>query len=456
MLLHALLAVPFVAPTPQIESAESSGAALARCAAFLARDLVDHENVPGIALCIRRDGKTLVELATGDGADGKPLATGDALPLGSWTRLVWTAATLRLVSMGKLAFEDDVRERLPELAKLAHPVRVRQLLEGTAGIAPWSEVLAASKKKPGDDIGLAEALEILAVAPFTSAPGEAYAPNGAAWSLLPILVGRLTGDDVGWTQDNVLATLTPQGIELAPCATENAALGLAFDCDKVSRAHDLEVELALAPHWPAPPWCGTALDVARFGEALIGERLANGDPLARWTHAAKLANGKSTEHGYALDLGALAEHPRWFHDGGIGAHRVRMACYPSDELVVSVIATCSSAPVARLEEDLARLALGLPSARVLDLPLADAAPFTGAFQIGTTRLRVLERDGRLVLQEPERELELLWQGGLSFVARNEGSVRVEFTRAQTRIDGFELRQGSTTQRATRMDGARRP
>lgn len=454
MFVAALLALSF-APAgarpmpPQIETPEAT---LQRAAEFFARDAVEHEGVPGLLVCVRRNGRTLAEAASGwsDEAHARELDPSQSLPLGSWSRLVWIAGVLRLVEQKKLSLDDDLRATLPELAPLPHALRVRHVLEGSAGLAPWAAIFAAAKTKPSEDLDLARVLALLAHAPLEFEPGHGYAPNGAAWTLLPALIQRASGEEsASWIATTLLEPSKIDGLAL--CTAQSDGIGLVLDCDRVAREHDLELTLARSPNWPARSWCGTAQGVARFGEALVAGRIASGERLERWTHAARLADETSSGHGYALDLDVLAEHPRWFHDGGMGAFRVRMACYPDDQLVVAVLASCPSAPVARIEEDLARLALGMSAKRVLDLPLASASPFTGAYQIGTTRVRILERAGRLVLQDPERELELAWQGALAFVARTDASIQLLFQLDEQRASGFELRQNGTTQRALRMD-----
>jgi CubicO group peptidase (beta-lactamase class C family) len=329
-------------------------------------------------------------------------------------------------------------------------VRVRHLLEGSAGLAPWAAIFAATKTTPGEDLDLARVLALLAAAPLDHEPGHGYAPNGAGWTLLAPLIHRSAGTDAtAWLRERVLAPLELE--ELAPCTPLDDAFGLALDCDRAAHEHDLALQLSRLARWPAPSWCGSARSVARFGEALDAGRFADRELLERWTRAAPRDDEATTGHGYALDVDRLGEHRRWFHDGGIGAFRVRMACYPDDDLVIAVIGSCPTAPVRRLEEDLARLALDLPAERVLDLPLPSTRPYSGDYLMGTTRMQVLERAGRIVLQDPEREIELAWQGGPTFAARTDLTITVRFELEGPRASGFELRRGTTTQRALRMD-----
>lgn len=424
-----------------------------RFASALALEFTEHEGVPGLQIAVRRDGVELLSLARGvaDEARGVTVTRDTRFPIGSASRLFEGAAILQLVEAGEFALDADVATLVPGLPKLAQTVRLVHVLDSTAGLAPWSRVFAASGREPRTGLARDDALALFATAPFDAAPGESYAPNGAAWALLPLVLERSWG--TSFARGARPHLLAPLGLEHTSVATdEPPETGLARDCDAVARGHDADVLLALDPAWIAPTFTSTARDLALFLDALGAGRAAGEANTALLFTSSKLANGQPTGHGIGFDLDRVAEHPRAFHSGGLGAFRARVAWYPDDRLAVAVLANCSSADVDGLETELARYVLGLAPTRTLDVPVTatEVKRFAGTYMLATVRVRVFEREGRLVWQDAESERALLWQGRGTFVDREHAGFVVRFDLEGDVALRLERTRGSSTERGSRL------
>ncbi|MBK7874211.1 MAG: beta-lactamase family protein [Planctomycetes bacterium] len=424
-----------------------------RFADALATEFTEREGVPGLQVVVRRGGIELLSLARGvaDDARGMTVTDDTRFVVGSVARLFESAAVLQLVDAGELQLDADVVSLAAGLPKLAQPVRLVHVLGGTAGIAPWARVFAAAGREPRAGLARAEALALFSTAPFDAAPGEAYAPNGAAWALLPLVLEGAWGTSFARGAGPHL--LTPLGLEhTALVDAEAPQTGLARDCEAVAHAHDADVLLALDPAWIAPTFTSTARDVARFVDALGAGRIVGEASTARFFTSAKLANGKETGHGIGFDLDRVAGHPRAFHSGGLGGSRARVAWYPDDGLAIVVLANCASADVDGLEHELARHLLGLAPTRTLDVPVstAEVRRFGGTYQLATVRVRVFERSQRLVWQDAEGERELRWQGRGTFVDREHTDFVVRFDLEGDVAMSLERTRGSSTERGSRL------
>lgn len=446
------LATALLSALPQVDRPVRSE--LARCAEFLAGDLVEHEGVTALSVCIRIDGATWAAIARGfvDAEHSAPVDAGTRFPVGSLTRVFNAAGVMLEVARGTLALDDELAQRLPAPFALAQPVRLRWVLEGTSGIAPWSRVFANRARELEPPRDSAALLALVAAAPFDSAPGAEYAPNSAAWALLPPVLERAWGQPyAAGLREHVLA---PAGlVSTGVCAEVDATLGAVRDCEAVAAAHDRELELARSAPTVLPTLCTSAGELAAWFEALGSGRIVDAPQLASLTTAARTTSGRSTGHGFALDLDVLEQHPRWWHSGGIGNFRARASWYPSDDVAIAVLANCARADVDALETELARFVLGLRATRELDLPLtpAECARFTGAYQIGTTRVRIAARGTHLAWQDPDAERECVWQGRTCFVGRGDGDFVLRFDVDGERARGFQLQRDGTTVTGVRVD-----
>lgn len=451
-MFHLCASLTCVLSLPQAD--RPAATELARCADFLADELVAREGVSALALCIRIDGKQWLALARGwvDEGHADPVTSETQFPVGSLSRVFNAAAVLAEVERGALALDDEIAQRLPGKLVLAQPVRLRHVLEGTSGIAPWARVFNASGKAPEAGLRADALLALFGTAPFDFTPGAEYAPNSAAWALLPFVLERTW--ELPYEAGLREQLLAPAGLaHTTVCTSDVPALGAARDCDAVAAAHDRELDLARSSPAALPTLCGTAVDLAAWMEALGAERVLGSKALARLTTPAERTSGASTGHGYALDLDELAQHPRWWHSGGVGNFRARMSWYPEDQLAVAAIANCTSADVDGLETELARFVLGLPATRRLDLPLTkeESARFAGSYQIATTRVRVSARAGHLVWQDPGSEHECAWQGRTEFVDLADPQFVLRFVLAGERVTQFELQRGGNTVTGLRVD-----
>ena len=88
---------------------------------------------------------------------------------------------------------------------------------------------------------------------------------------------------------------------------------------------------------PGAGLCGTAADIARFGDALLGGRLVSAATLRRRTSAQRPRDGRRTGFGLGLAVGTRAGRPEAWHQGG--QERVSNVLYllPDSGLVVVLL-----------------------------------------------------------------------------------------------------------------------
>jgi hypothetical protein len=157
---------------------------------------------------------------------------------------------------------------------------------------------------------------------------------------------------------------------------------------------------------------------------------------------ARLSSGASTGHGFATAIGESELGRVLSHTGGIGGFRVRLAHYVDPRLTVVVLANCDSAPVERLEGEIARAALGRLPAEIADLPIepSELARLSGSWQIATQAIRTFEREGSLWFEYAgQPAFRLLYQGHRVFFASNDAKWRITFQGAPDRpASSFEL------------------
>jgi D-alanyl-D-alanine carboxypeptidase len=117
-----LLAVPAVSASPDER--------LGRAA-----DTVVDAGVPGVAVYVRDQGRTMVVTRGYDDAQAKrPMSVGDRFRVGSVTKTFVATIVLQLVHEGKLSLDDSVEKWLPGVVPNGSAIAVRQLLSHRSGL----------------------------------------------------------------------------------------------------------------------------------------------------------------------------------------------------------------------------------------------------------------------------------------------------------------------------------
>src|SRR5687767_12540251 len=153
---------------------------------------MERERIPGLALAIVKDGKTIK--AQGYGLANVELnvpATKDTVfEIGSITKQFTATLILQLAEDNKLKLNDKVRQHLPNAPAAWNGVTLRHLLNHTSGITNYNSLpgFEVSKKLKIDTF-----LKEIAPYPLMSPPGEAWSYCNSAYNALGYVIERAAG-----------------------------------------------------------------------------------------------------------------------------------------------------------------------------------------------------------------------------------------------------------------------
>ncbi|MFG2004005.1 serine hydrolase domain-containing protein [Spirillospora sp. NPDC048911] len=171
----------------------------------------------------------VVGVVGGAYVDGKPVGQGSAgsrllggkggrIPanarfrIGSQTKQMVATVVLQLVKEGRLGVDDKLGDLLPEVAEKdlverADEVTVRQMLRHTSGIPDWYAGNPKPDGSEGDDPGFdvfdftthyrpLDLVKWSRSRPRTGEPGEKWSYSNTNYTLLGVIIERLTGHDL--------------------------------------------------------------------------------------------------------------------------------------------------------------------------------------------------------------------------------------------------------------------
>lgn len=114
---------------------------------------------------------------------------------GSVAKQFTAGAVALLVLDGKLSLDDPIRKYVPEVPDFGTPIRIRHLLSHTSGLRSQWPLLTLAGRPPGSAVhSVAEIVELVSFQrELNFKPGDEYLYNNTAFTLLTVVVERVSG-----------------------------------------------------------------------------------------------------------------------------------------------------------------------------------------------------------------------------------------------------------------------
>lgn len=141
------------------------------------------------SIMIVKEGEILLHKGYGfaDRENSAPNTKDTVFDIGSITKQFTAAAIMKLEMQGKLNTNDFLGKYLPDVPADKAEITLHQILTHTAGLANYS----------GDDYEVSlrdETVKRILTTPLESKPGEKYAYSNAGYTLLAVIVERISGE----------------------------------------------------------------------------------------------------------------------------------------------------------------------------------------------------------------------------------------------------------------------
>lgn len=283
-----------------------------------------HHHVPGAAIAVLRDGKLVHVAGYGVRAAGTdaPVDADTLFSVGSVSKVVTAATTLRLVADGRLDLDQNIQQHLtdwqvPGTAATPHPrITLRMLLSHTSGLG----VHGFADYLPGEP--LPSVLQTLdGVPPAKNSPVRLIYPPGER--------GDYSGGGV-MVEQHVLETVSAQPLDALARAQVFTPIGMSRsrfddpppDTDNIANAHDSSGDVTALPRgWQSFPEAGasglwtSAADLGRFVAALGASYRGTDRFLPRSLATGMMTRVGPSWHGLGPRLDGYGVQ-RIFHHGG--------------------------------------------------------------------------------------------------------------------------------------------
>ena len=323
------------------------------------------EHIPGLALGIYRHGE--IVKAQGYGLANVelnvPVKPETIFQSGSVGKQFAATAIMMLVEEGKMNLDDSIIKYLDSAPESWGPVKVKNLLSHTSGIAEYE---TPERTKPGGPFYLHldytedQLFDKIATLPMDFQPGEKWRYTNTNYVILGVLIHKVTGQFYG---DYMAKRIfQPLGMTATRIISERDII------PNRSSGYELVKGELKNQEWVSPSFNSTAdgalyfnvLDLAKWDAALYTEKLVKKSSLDRMWTVFPLNNGKpnSAHYGFAWAMSETHGHKVIEHSGAWQGFASYIGRYVGDGLTVVVLTNLDAghAKPAKIGHEVADLA----------------------------------------------------------------------------------------------------
>lgn len=316
---------------------------------------------PGAAVVVIRDGAVIH--AKGYGLANleweRPIDSDTVFWIGSTTKPFTATAIVLLAAEGRLRLEDSIRHYLPELPATYDPITIHQLLTHTSGAPNHVTRPGFWERVAPRDHSPEELMALFTDLPLDFAPGTEYSYSNAGYTLLGVLIERLSG--MSYAEFIRARVFEPMGMRDSRYMSDESVIprrATGYAQTPQGYRH--------VPHFSATvPYAAGALgstlgDLVRWERAMREHSLLDAATQERMQTPVRLANGQT--RGYGLGWGRSTYRGRRVvhHAGGVPGFSAFFGRFVEDGLSVIVLSNLAGFDAGGLSARISNRVLGLP------------------------------------------------------------------------------------------------
>lgn len=291
------------------------------------------DHVPGAAVIVLKDGKTVFRAAYGmaDIDRHVPMTPDMVFRLGSLTKQFTAVAIMLLADEGKLAVTDDITRFLPDYPTHGRRITIEHLLTHTSGIRNDTD-MPEFVDKMRTDMSVQQLIDFFKNEPLDFEPGTRYSYSNSGYVLLGAIIERVAGQRYA----SFMAERIFEPLGMRHTAYEGHERTGAKRVTGYNRDRQAPV-LSMTQPFAAGALVSTVDDLARWEVAVSSGKLLKPHTWRRVFAPYVLSNGKVTNYAYGWMIGEVKGHPTSEHGGAIPGFSSYVIRLPKERIFVAVL-----------------------------------------------------------------------------------------------------------------------
>lgn len=337
------------------------------------------KNAPGMAAALVRDGRIEYRKAFGfaDLEARRPITPDTQFLLASLTKQFTAMAIMILAERHKLQFDDSLAKFCPEFPDYARSITIRNLLNHTAGLTQYQELLVgkidenyfrSSKSPPAaHEFTAAEALEVLSrQQKLRFTPGEKFEYSDSAYVVLGQIIERITGERYAeFLKETIFDPLRMQDTLVVDERKQQAPrLALAYE-KRNGRWQDITYSPENSVYGEDGIY-STINDLYKWDQALYTDRLVSHSTLEMAFTPGRTNDGKEiatevfthpSSYGFGWFISSIHGQKVFEHSGGWSGYATHILRVPGRRVTAIVLTNSSNEDVPDIAWEMAEIGM---------------------------------------------------------------------------------------------------
>ena len=311
------------------------------------------DSVPGASIVVIRNGSVIIRRAygTADLERHVPAAPETDYRLASLTKQFTAMAVMLLAKDGKIRYDQPIHELLPELPPSTRAVTVRHLLNHTAGLWDYEDLIPETRTAQLND---ADVLALLAAKDSVYFPsGTAYRYSNSGYVLLGLIVARVSGMSLpDCLRTRVFAPLSMQATVMHVEGSDTVPRR-AFGYSPRGGGFVPTDQSATSATLGDGGIYTNVDDMTRWDAALTAHTLVDAATLELATTPPRLPHDSATQYGFGWFVDRYRGEARWRHTGETSGFRNAIQRFPRRDLTIVILTNRSSGEPEAIAERIA-------------------------------------------------------------------------------------------------------
>ena len=285
--------------------------------------------------------------------------------LASVTKQFTAAAILQLAEAGKLKLDDPVSLHYPEAPPAWEKITIHHLLTHTSGIPSYTEIPGFLQKQVGVSMKPADIIHLTQDKPLSFAPGEKWAYNNTAYTLLGYIIEKISG--LSYATYLKFHIFDPLG--MADSGYDSPRIILKHRASGYDAAGFNAPYIDMNIPFSAGALYSTVDDMLKWDQALYGEKIL------KKAFIDKMNTAYKSDYGYGVIVSRILNRTALSHSGGIFGFATFLLRFPEDKLMIVVLANQNTPASQEIAKELAAFFFGGEAGAGRKIAVAAVLPY---------------------------------------------------------------------------------
>lgn len=298
----------------------------------------DDINKPGASVAVLQDGEVVFSKGYGSAnlEYDIPVSPDTMFHVASVSKQFTVFAILLLAEEGKLDFDDDVRQYIPEVPDFGHTITLRHLASHTSGMRDQWNLLRMAGWRLDDVITTEHVLKMVAKQKeLNFKPGEEFLYSNTGFTLLAEVVARVSGKSFAQFSQERLFTPLNMSNSLFYDDHQKIVSNRAYSYEPIDNGYQKSV-LNYA-NVGATSLFTTAEDLLKWSENFTKTTVGSPAIIEQMNTLATLNNGDTFGGAYGQFISHYNGIKYIQHSGGDAGFRSYLARFPEQNLAIAIL-----------------------------------------------------------------------------------------------------------------------